>query len=420
MLAFAGYLALTALALAVFHSALAFPPSTADEVILLSKLARANTVGEFLASPWMPMVNGFRPIPALTLVAAERWFGVEWFPNQLLNLTLHLANACLLLRVLSLVQPRREIAWLAAATFLVSRFTISPATWVADRPSLLVGTAMILAVDHRIRADRCQRSPNAMLLSLLTAMALLSKESGATVALLAGLTLARPRHDGGSRRGAVGGLVLVVAGYAIARFAIFGRAAVSYYDMGGNLAGVFPYDRWSALPLGLRLLVPVDNTLKSLVSFALPVFGESGSLEWGVVLQSLPIALTTLVLVIAAGLHGDRRTQATALVIVVGNALVHAYLFHYRCQYLTQMGWALFVGAFDWKAAGRGWRALVLGAAPLLLVTSAIEVGVLLDLELANREQRTTVDELASVVEDYREYVDPRVVARIVTRYGQR
>lgn len=416
------YLLLTALAGAVFNLALAYPPSTPDDVVLLSRAAHVGDPWTFGAYAWPFGLHLFRPLPMLVVLVMYRLFGVAALPNQLLSLGLHVVNACLLFRLLSRWQPSRLLCFLLAGVFLISRFTASPATWVTDRPSLFVGLTLILLLGHLRGADERRTEVRVGVVCVLIVVALLSKETGLVLAGLGMLALARSRHSHRERLRAVALPLLVVAAYLCVRIGPFGRTSAAHLT--GNearvLMGIVAPEGSATPSLARQIVVPLEKIAKSVVSFVVPVFGDSERFEPNASPLSVPIWVATAFSFVVAAWNADRVVQRRAWWIVLLNAVIHAHLFSYRFQYLTQLAFALHIGAFRWEPSRRASGRALATALGVLLAVSCVDVGSSLHYGMAHRLGQLELFATGSENDDYPTGIDPDVVARIVSRYRSR
>jgi hypothetical protein len=401
---------LVLLGLVGFALALTFVPADQDDLILLSSVANVRHPLSYFVGDWGLGNNAYRPLHSLSLWLGYRVFGVWAFPNQVINLALHLLNALLVLRIARRVQPDAGLSFLAASLVLFSAFTRSAAAWGSDRPSLLVALFVLLLLDRMVTGEEEADGIGLPGVALLSGLALMSKESGLVVPVLAlGL---RPRA------GVIAVTGGMLAAYAALRWGIFGSEAVSYSES-GHLLGMGRYDDWAALPVSWRAAAAVENVARSLIAPLLPVFGDEGGLlpKRDLVLTA-PLWLSTALLV---GASVDRRPsqgQQVALLLLAANALVHCTIFRYRTLYLSQVAVALFVAASPRLRLDPRRRTFAKTMAAVALACGLWTTTRALAQERAVRHELLYRDRLAPVVDLYPERIDAEVVEEVLERYG--
>jgi hypothetical protein len=407
----AGYVLLVLLGLAGFAIALTFVPADQDDLILLSSVADTRQPLSYFAGDWGLGNRAYRPLHSLSLWLGYRAFGVWALPNQAVNLALHLLNALLLLRIARRAQPDAGLAFLAAALVLFSVFTRSPATWVSDRPTLLVALCVLLLIDRR--------GIGLAGITLLSGLALLSKESGLVVPALALALGWRERPDARSRAGLVAVTAGIVAAYAALRWAVFGAGAVSYSES-GVLLGVGSYGDWAALPVPWRVVAAVENVARSLLAPLLPVFGDDGGLlpKRDLVLAA-PLWLSTGLLVGASVDRRPSRGQQVALLLLAANALVHCTIFRYRTLYLAQVAVALLVATSRRLRLAPRRRSFAKAMAAVALSCGLWSTTRALAREREVQHELLYRDRLAPVVARYPERIDGKIVREVLERYAR-
>ena len=104
-------------------------------------------------------------------------------PYQLLSLGLHIVVIALLFELISHVARHDgpALRLLLALVALVSPYTVSGASWIADRPTLMVALSLLLLIRHLYVGGA---RPRPWILGGLSAIAVLSKESGLVVPAL--------------------------------------------------------------------------------------------------------------------------------------------------------------------------------------------------------------------------------------------
>lgn len=336
---FAGLAALMAAGLAVYGVSLWFVASTRDELILLSSAAHAQHPLGYFAGDWGLGNQMYRPIFSTIEWASYRVFGVWALPNQLLSLALHVTVIALLFDLLLRVgQPRGALgALMLSLTALISPYTMTGASWVVDRPTVMVALCVMLAVRELLLSE----APRPRRLALFAVLAMLSKESGVVVPGLM-LTVGVIERQRGL---AVAGAAPLLA-YGLLRVTMFGRHAATYPES-GVLLGVWPYVNSSELSLRQFFVMLIDNPARHVLATVLPVFGAEGENPPLDVLWSMaPLWVPTAALILLAA-GRPSRPQRLAIAIVLLNAISHFALFRTRTMYLSQVGLVLYVATSE-------------------------------------------------------------------------
>jgi hypothetical protein len=416
------------LALAMFHTALEFVPGTADDLELLTSVAHTNNpakylVGDFGMAPYQTGNYGqYRPLHPISLWIVYRIFGLSVFPNQLINFALHFANAALVLMLIWRVQKKPLLALIGASLFLVSVHTMSPATWVSDRPNLLVGLAFLLFLHHVVGVRETGGRLRTLYVFFLCLFALLSKESGLIVPLMAIVVSMRvPGRAIWQRIGSSAVWGAVIAAYFLARVLMFGPNAFSYSTF-GYLFGVRPYSLGSSLPGHLRQLAVIDNVVKNAVEPFFPIFNEGGGFTFK--FDTARVALLVLLgaLAMVSLLASTIRTKLTPLQIdclcaVFLNALIHNAIFRYRDLYAAQIAICVLIACSPLLEEPRR-RAIALAAACVLLFVSEIRVGNYVQSNYLARYNELNGHNLEDVLQTFHgRRVDRQIAQRLVQAY---
>ena len=183
-----GGLALTLLGYAFYNPALRFAPTDFDDLVLLSNIKNTNNPFSFFIQDWGFGNYGYRPLHSFSLWVGLQIFGVSSGPNQLFNLILHLVVILLLYRFTLKINKEPALAFIFSALSIVSLYTFSPPTWISDRPTLFVGIFLLLLLNFFISNESTEKI-SVLIPVGLSAFALMSKESGLIVPILAGLFL---------------------------------------------------------------------------------------------------------------------------------------------------------------------------------------------------------------------------------------
>lgn len=418
-------------ALAVFHEAFDFVPGTVDDLELLTSVAHTShplkyLVGDFGMAPYATGNYGqYRPLHPISLWIGFRLWGVGAFPNQLINFALHFLNAVLVLIIILRVTKSHLLAFMGASLFLISVHTMSPATWISDRPNLQVGLALLLLLHHVVRIRETGGTLLTPYVFLLCLFALLSKESGLIVPLMAMVVSMRAAEKTIWQRIRSSVIwVAVIAVYFLARVTMFGTNAFSYSTF-GYLFGLRPYSLGSALPGYLRQLALADNVVKNMVEPFLPIFNEAGGFAFK--FESARVAITVglgviaMVLLLASTIRRKLTPlQVDCLWLVPLNACIHNAIFRYRDLYVAQIATCIFIACSP--LLSKHWRrAIALSAACLLLIVSVARVENYVHLNFLTRYNDLNGHNLERTLQTFHgKRVDPKLVQQILERYRDR
>ena len=346
-----------------------------------------------------------------------RLFGVSAGPSQALNLLLHFINVWLLLKIIRTVQKDNALAFLLSGLFLISIYTISPASWVSDRATLFVAMALLLLVNHFVSDFNARPATQVAYIVGLSIFALLSKESGVILplfALIAGLRWQRLRL---SRVRIVVIVLLILGSYFLVRLAIFG-GNVQTYSASGYLYGVQKYDQLSALPTELRFAAFAENVIKNSVSTVLPVFDNLGSLKPLMspsgLIQIILMSLSALTLFALAFTRKLSLLQKYALVLIALNSLIHFQVFRHRVEYISELAFCLFVASSPVLINSIDRRLIAKSLAVVVLLISIILVNSSMQNQWLRRYEQMNKYELSEV---NRSRVDEGIISRVLARY---
>jgi len=404
---------------AFYNIALRFVPIDFDDLVLLSSVKHVSSPLEFFIGDWGFGNYGYRPLHSLTLWLSYRLLGVSSGPNQLLNILLHCAVVMLLYALLEKLLSRRHwaLALALAGLGLISLYTVSPPTWVSDRPSLLVALCLLALLNYFARLAQ-GRLPKTWLMAALSILALLSKESGLIVPLVAlyFIFCETPRQAGRIRSAAA--LVIILFCYAGLRFMAFGAQAATYTES-GYLMGRTYYENLGMLQGMQRLAAYAENSIKNILAVFLPVFDGQGKLSLiGTKLNSLVVLVCTLVIFILSLGKKLTRFQKLALVIILLNGLVHFQLFRYRTLYIAQLAFLIFIASSQALQGEQGWRrAVVFTLAGLLVFWNIHMLGENLDFELVERVTRLAQPTFEQEILASSKRIDPEIVSQIIAKY---
>lgn len=409
-----------------FHPALSFPPSESNDLRFLSQVSKVANPLQYLVGDWgeAPYLSGeygmYRPIHPISLWLVYKAFGVSALPNQFINLALHFVNVLLLLITLLRVSKDRVAATLLSVLFMASLYTVSPAIWVTDRADLQVGLALLLLIHHVVASGERKAPLHPWYVLALSALALLSKESGIVVPLLGLLVSAHRSPTTRERIRRCAPTALIVGAYLFGRFLMFGSHAASYHN-GGYLFGVTYYGTYNDLPEHLRTASLIDNFVKNILAVFVPVFSEMG--QWDLGKRVLLGAAATAAL---AGLASRKMTalQWYCLAIIVLNAAVHFQIFRFRTLYVPQLAFCVFLGAsrvFEPGEGdgdgGAGRRYLTLALASCLALGSLVSVDKYVLANYVSRNAELYDRKLETTMKAYPGRIDPAIAARVMEFY---
>lgn len=415
--AFLVMLLLVLVGFSVYARALRYAPTDIDDVLILSSVAQVQNPAAYLTEDIGLGKNEYRPLHAISVWLIYRVVDVNVAPQQLLNIVLHILNACLLVLILRDLETRGMMLFVIPAMFLLSVYSFSPATWISDRPALLVTMWLLLVLHHFVRVDRGAVTMNLPYVLLLSLLALLSKESGLVVPLVIAIgAFVLP----GGRRGRVlisSLMVLLCIAYLGFRFMVFGSNATAYHET-GVIFGTMRYSDRADLPQALQYYALAENVLKNLLAPFMPVFDNKGGLFVGSPAPAwLPAVCATAALGVISLSRRVNRMQAVALSVIVVTSFIHYAVFRYRTQYVSEIAFCLFLGSSPMlrtngsKAAFAKVLGIVAVFGSLFLVNYQVENGWSRRFNLLPKEQFGITDAR------FGPRVDKGVVERIRQRY---
>jgi hypothetical protein len=384
-------------------SALSFLPANGDDLVLWSSVANAPAPLKYFIGDWGFGNNAYRPLHSLTIWLSYTFFGLSAVYNQLFNLILHVAIICLLYHLIRRVQPDRTIAFLMASLALISIYTVSPATWVSDRPTLFVVFFFILLLNHLYKNGQPNQGRISYIV-ILSILALLSKESGLILPLFAiyhAISLRKNKYYCASL---ITISITIIAAYLAFRLVIFGSNTFSNAGTG------------SIIEIGFYF----GNVVKNLIGPFIPIFDDHGGLlSVSLLIKTSPFWMVTLPLVILSTRRELSALQKVALVIIVLNSLVHFSLFRYRIQYPSQLAIGLFIGTSPLFTGSINRKMILKGLGTALLLFSVFWVNRSLQSEMLIRYQMLNNYDLEPIVETFSFGIDPLIITRLLQHYKQ-
>jgi hypothetical protein len=431
----AGAFFIVLLAFAVYQKALWFVPAAADDLRILSSVSQTNNPFSYFATDWgmqntYRLADGridtrrrtYRPLHSISIWLGYRIFGVRAYPNQLINLAFHILNCLLLLRVMRRLGLDVVVALLLVTLGLVSLYTASPATWVSDRQTLIVALATLVLLNHVIDANgQLRTSLNPWLVTGLTIVAVLFKESGLIVPLVAGTFIILTSYTGAKWRDLTICALLVIS-YAALRVLLFGSNAFAYAAE-GFVFGNHPYALLSDLPWQIGLWARFENVTKNFLCVFLPIFGPFGRIDsFGELIKNIFWWLPTTVLAASATRRPITKVQLLALAVIALNSALHLQVFRYRVEYIPELAFCLYVAASPiWWASpdeshGIDRRRLARVCCGVVALVSISQVNHYIQSNWIERQDEMTKSRLATVIRKYP--ISNRIVDQVLTRYA--
>ena len=410
-------LAITFTGYAFYNPALRFVPADFDDLVLLSAVKNVSNPLGFFIRDWGFGNYGYRPLHSITLWLGYRLFGVSSGPNQFINLALHILVILLLFALLSRLQPSRILAFLFSLLGLVSLYTLSPATWISDRPTLFVAIFLLISLNYLVRLEK-SKLPNILLLAGLSILALMSKESGMLVPLVIIGILMLQFEKSSQRKKTIIVLIFIMLAYILFRFIIFGSRAGAY-DASGYLFGFRYYENSRTLSGPDFFISKIENIIKNTVAIFFPLFDGQGKFSLiGTWPNSIVLVSTTLVLVVLAFSRRLSAYQKVGLAIVLLNALVHIQVFRYRTLYLGQMGLAIFLAASPAFSEKQSLRSPIAALAAMLLFLWSMQIiGENLTYQYLARLDLLREPSFENEILASSSRIDADIVRRIITKY---
>jgi hypothetical protein len=429
----AGIFFLFLIAAAVYQKALWFMPASADDLRILSSVSQTHNPLSYFTKDWgmqntYRLSDGridtkrrtYRPLHAISIWIGYRLFGVSAYPNQLINILLHILNCAILLRILYRLRIEIWVAGLLMVLGLISLYTVSPAIWVSDRQTLVVALTVLVLFDYLIVDNEVLRdSLNMWLVVGLTVVAVLFKESGLIVPLIsAAFILIAPGIPAKKIR-PLSICALLVVCYLGLRVLLFGPNAFAYASEGFVFLNR-PYTLLSDLPWYIGLLARAENILKDFLCVFLPVFSFDGRLDslrdlFGSIWWWLP----AVVLTISATRRPLTRVQWLMLATIAANSLLHVQVFRYRVEYISQFALCIYVGASPiWHEIGQAAtyrRRLAVLSAGVLALVGVSQVNHYIQSNLVERQEEMR-NGLTTVVRKYP--ISDSIVQQVLSRYA--
>jgi hypothetical protein len=409
------YALLFLIGFSVFGTALSFVPANLDDLKLLSAVAITPTPMKFFIGNW-GLGDYYRPLHSLTLWFSYQLFGVSAGYHQLLNLILHFVIVCLLFRLIRSVQPDITISFILTSLALVSIYTMSPATWVSDRPTLFVALFFMLLLNHIYKNGQPNVGRTSYIV-ILSILALMSKESGLIVPLFIIYYSVCMKQHAEYRAKIIIISLIIIAAYGAFRLTIFGSQAFSCPE-NGYIFGVMHFDNLYLLPKHLQYYAYLENVIKNLIAPIFPVFNwEGGILSISSLISRSPIWFLTLLLVTLT-YRKLSSLQKVALAIIVLNSVIHTSLFRYRTQYLSQLAICIFVASSPLLLNNNFNRKLIVKIIAIsLLLFNIIWVSLYLNSTLLFYYDMLNKYDLLPVIQESSPRIDNKIVIRVLKKY---
>ncbi len=410
---------ITGFLLLLYKPALAYMPSNGDDLVILSKAAQISNPFQYFASDWGLGNYAYRPLHAISIWLMYRMVGVWAFPNQVINLGLHILNVLLVFILLYRQKIPIVIAALISVCIGTSLYSVSPATWVSDRPTLMVAVLLNIALLFIFRSKELSRGKTVFVYACLFLLACLSKESGLIVPISVGVIaflLKKPE-----RIWIIGSAAVVTAGYLLFRSVIFHGQAFSYSES-GYLFGWVSYPDNARFPFLIQVLVYTDNILKNIGANVLLIFGpEGGFLSWAD--ARVRIVMIISIFLVFGVTYARRKNGAfgkAALIIVIVNAIIHFQLFRYRALYIGFETIMLFIGASYANSSWVKQKASLLLISFLLVLSVGSNVYYVQD-HLLNQSFKRSREmnryELTNVIAERGSQLSPDILHQVLDQY---
>ena len=422
------------LIVAVYQKALSFVPASGDDLRILSSVSRTPNPLSYFVTDWgmkgtYRLANGqidlrrrsYRPLHSISIWIGYRMFGVSAFPNQLINLILHLMNGMLLFTVLRRLGLDAFLVLILSTVGLVSLYTASPATWVSDRQTLVVAMAVLLLLSHVVDGNgKLRHSMNLWLVAALTIVSVLFQEGGLIIPLIAAVVVIMTPGTGVKWR-PLTVCALLAASYLGLRVLLFGANAFAYASE-GFVFGNRSYTLLSELPWQMALWARCESVMKNFVCVFFPIINPMGRIDSIKELIADPFSwLPTLALAVVATRRPLTRIQWLALAIVALNSALHAQVFRYRVEYIPELSFCLYVAASTiWRARERGYavtrRQLALSCCVILALVSIFQVNSYIRSNWMVRQDEMTKRHLATIVSNYP--ISGVIVQQVLAHYA--
>jgi hypothetical protein len=408
--------------LILYKSSLAFPLTNGDDLVILSRVAQLQNPFQIFYSDWGLGNYAYRPLHSFSIWIIYRMVGVWALPNQAINLGLHIVNVLLVNFLLLRQKTPNWVAILATLCFGTSMYAVSPTTWISDRPTIMVALVLNITLILLFGNRLFNRSMTIVVFGLLFLLAFLCKESGLIVplsAILVSLFLRRP-----NRNWIYGIACLSILVYFLFRGILFGGNAFNYAESGYLLGWVFYPDNVK-FPLGLQILVYVDNVVKNMAATVLPIFSpEGGFLPW----SELRLRIGMVIAIGILFFFSVFRKQTTllgklAIFILLINAIIHFQLFRYRALYLGFEAIAIFIGASfcDISIKKEKWAS---GLLAIIGVAVVMFNGFYIQDHLVNqmfkRMREINRYELSNVITERRDQLSMDIISQVLEQYKRK
>ena len=414
------YVILSMFGYAFYNVALRFVPIDFDDLVLLSTAKNTDNPLAFFISDWGFGNYGYRPLHSLSLWLSYRIFGVSSGPAQLINILLHIGVILLLYALLVKVLSGRHwiIAFALSCAGLVSLYTVSPPTWVSDRPTLFVSIFLLILLNYLASLKEGEQ-PKLWVLCLLSVFAVMSKESGLIIPLVSIYYLFFEVENKSAKMRFIGVIVLVLALYSVFRFVMFGSNAATYTES-GYLFGRNYYENLGVLQGANRLAAYLDNVIKNVLAVFCPIFDGQGKISMlGTKLNSVVVIVCTLGMFVLSLTKKLTKFQKISLVIILLNGLIHMQLFRYRTLYIPALAFLIFIAASDPVCRGEKSlrRTAVLLLAVLFVIWNMHMIGENLDFEMMDRMTEIRMEKFEQDILATSNRIDADVVREIIAKY---
>jgi len=376
-----------------------------------------NNPLRFFIQDWGFGNYGYRPLHSLSLWLGNRVFGVASGPNQLINIVFHITVILLLFRLINHLQSDRSIAFIFSCLSLVSYYTLSPATWVSDRPTLFVAFFLLIILNYFVHLGN-RNQPNIFILIILSLLGVMSKESGLIIPLVSVYILITQNEKDSRNKFAIISLLLIIVTYVLFRFIIFGSQAGSYFES-GYLYG-FKYYESSQMLVGIeRIIMVAENIFKNILAIFFPVFDGQGKISLiGTWTNSIILVFSTVSLIVVAYSKKLSEYQKISLVIIFLNAVLHFQVFRYRTLYIAQIALSIFLATSPLQTSNNKLRRIFsILAGTILLLCNIHIIGEDLTYQLLSRLNLLHQEGFEQNILQSSSRIDADVIKQIMSKY---
>lgn len=414
---FLAYPVILLFSIASLANALRFAPADGDDLRILSTVIKTSNPLTYFFSDWgLGGTAMYRPLHSIGIWLSYHAFGVFPAFDQLLNLLIHATVIWLIYRLLRHSGSTSGIALLISALAIASPYTLSPATWISDRPTLIVSLFLMILLNYLYSNLQSRKNPQAWIVTLLCIGGLMGKESG----LILPAFVATKEFISSSRKDIkIRNILLgfsIVGFYILFRLILFGPKAANYSES-GYIFGWIHYSSLNQLPSLIKYWVYIDNFIKIIISIVFPVFDwEGGFHSPPVLINTLPLWIATFLLVSLSTVKKLSPLQKAAILIIVLNSFIHIALFRYRIQYISFLAFCLYIGSSNIFYDSSIRKRLSVACALWLLLTNLTMARRDLIAMSINKRSQLNREGLANLVQKY-PAISNDAINKLITKY---